>query len=94
MKKRLIDLHWEWMEKGTLNKSGLCDELSNTKYEETLYIFEPSIIEERELLFEGEFNTFWGSGLDYDAEYNSSHPIYTPRRQSIVLLICAIHGEI
>jgi hypothetical protein len=90
---KLIDLYHEWMETGKIKEhpksmgaGGLCNAVP-PKYLKTLELLEPD---------DDDYTTFWGNenyayGADVasDIEYQ-----FTPRRQTIVLLICAIHGEI
>jgi hypothetical protein len=81
---KLIDEHFRWMKDGKMNYGGLCGELVRTKYQKSLYRFIPSIEELRQM---GGDVLFWGnqSGRAF---------IYDLRRQTIVLFICAMHGEI
>lgn len=97
MENKLIDLHFEWMETGVLHNKcgGLCSVLSNTEYRNTLALFKPTDSETS--MMHGESAVFWGSGIYFGDEYTgdgNGNALYTPRRQSIVLLICAMHGEI
>lgn len=96
---KLIELHHEMMETGVLpnRKDGLCDLLRRTKYEKYLNLFKPQFEELKNLSYDNEFATFWGSGLGFGYEAfgdGNGSTLYTPRRQSIVLLICAMCGEI
>ena len=89
---KLIDRHWEWMKAGELDDCGLCAELFDTKYIKTLELFDPTEQEYEKLEKDDESEIYWGSGLKFHSI--TRHIEYTPRRQSIVLLICAMHNEI
>lgn len=96
---KLIELHKQMMETGVLPdfETGLCGLLYKTKYEEYLTLFEPTDEERIDLSDNGELKVFWASGLLHQYEYRgdgNGSTLYTPRRQSIVLLICAMCGEI
>lgn len=96
---KLIELHKQMMETGVLPdfESGICVLLTGTKYREYLTLFEPTEEELIDLSDNGESKFFWASGLfcadEYSGDGNRS-TLYTPRRQSIVLLICAMCGEL
>ena len=98
MQKKLIDLHFEWMETGTMGKpynagGGLCY-LIPVEYDHYFELLKP-ITTELATLEENESTIFWASGLQESySEYSKLAYLYTPRRQSIVLLICAMYGEI
>ena len=84
---RLIDLHKEWMETGQLTgKGGLCNCVPR-KYKRLLNDFKPEW-----------YGLFWAYPLRYNQEkrrqYDSCAYPYTPLRQTIVLFICAIKGEL
>lgn len=82
----------KWMENGRLPKGGLCNSLMGTKYRNTLKLFGPSCEELYELFKEDLSNIFWGSGLSLND--NDRHIKFTPLRQTIVLLILAMHNEL
>ena len=99
MEKKLIDLHFDIMKTELLPRliDGLCSLLKNTKYKETLSLFHPTDDDFISIYKDCEMLSYWGSGLKESAERmgaGNGRTIYTPRRQSIVLLICAMHGEI
>lgn len=82
----------EWRQSGKLEKFGLCPCLEYTKYSSTLSLFEPSS-EEYEELREKDMSTWWwASGL----KQNNMHKVrkFTEMRETIVLFILAIHGEL
>ena len=79
------------MESGRLPSDGLCGSLSGTVYKETLEnVFENLYIE----------GTYWGADIirndnDLSEHYNFRRlHEYGSTRQSIVLLICAMHNEL
>ena len=82
----------KWMKTGELPENGLCRCLSGTKYKSTLRLFRPSGKEKFELIASGFNFGYWGSGLtcnDWGIFYK-----FTPLRQTIVLLILAMHDEL
>lgn len=95
---KLINLHKKWMETGELPwgkdywwQGGLCSNIPQ-KYRATFDMFIPNKSEEDLLNKEKLGITFWASGLEENATNEATS--YTPLRQTIVLLICAMHGEI
>lgn len=91
--KKLIDLYKEWMETGELPKGGLCIALLDTKYEEIIdEELSPTYEDRQTLKKEGLCTTYWASGLPED--HKDEMYGFTPLRQTIVLLICAIHNEL
>ena len=105
MKKRLIDLHNQWMKTGLLNYSGssfgLCNTIPN-EYRETLSLFIPDIYQLRELYDAGIIDTtkfdfaYWAEDCKpFELPFPETNGnIYGPTRQAIVLLICAMHNEL
>lgn len=92
MAKKLITLYKEWMDGGELPEDGLCNSLFYTKYHECLDMFEPTDDELIELAASGLSQSYWGSGLKADC--NDRYYAFTPLRQTIVLLICAMNNEL
>ena len=96
-KKKLIDYHREWKRKKQIPEMGLCsvfDELS-LKYQKTFQLFIPTDAEIRKLDSIEESSSFWASGLNiYEYDLQDRMMGYTPRRQAIILLICAMHNEL
>ncbi len=100
MEKKLIDLHFEWAKKKKIEKTkncytpynGLCYSLNTRGYNDFLDLVTPSKKESDELYGEGFCNAYWGAGLKREDENLMS--AYTPLRQTIVLLICAMAGEL
>lgn len=90
---RLIDLHKEWCEFGGITNSGLCTSIDERKDLKTLSIyFEPTFDESKQLIIDGFDEVYWGSGLPNGHE--DEMKTYTPLRQTIVLLICAMNNEL
>ena len=92
---KLIDYHNRWSEQGQLNNCGLCNALQridNTLYRQFVELFYPEEEEMLQIKKERLSEIFWASGLsetDKDRAYG-----YTELRQNIVLLLCAINGEL
>ena len=87
--KKLIDLYKEWMGTGKIydhynsfGNGGLCN-AAPRKYKNDLLLFTPDILD-----------VYWASmrprfSGTTEAAYN-----FNPLRQTIVLLICAMHNEL
>jgi hypothetical protein len=92
---KLIDLYKEWMETGELDYAGLCSSIP-FKYEDALEMVSPSRKEMTILRKEGKPYVFWGCGIKYSRipKDKTAGCFFSPLRQNIVLLICAIHNEI
>ncbi len=105
MKKRLIDLHNQWMKTGLLNYSGssfgLCYTIPS-EYIDTLKVFTPNKDELEAMHKAGIIDTtqpdvaYWAEDCKPGElplpETNGN--VYGPTRQAIVLLICAMHNEL
>ena len=93
--KKLIDLYKEWMETDELPYSGLCSAVPN-KYQDALDMISPSIEESLVLTKENKPIVYWGCGVAYSRmpDYQTIGCYFSPLRQTIVLLICAIHNEL
>jgi hypothetical protein len=89
--KKLIDLYKEWMEKGDIF-NGLCGRLDSGDYQETFELFVPTKKEKAQLEETGFCEVYWASGLPKNDKKEESS--FTPLRQTIVLLICAMHNEL
>lgn len=89
---KLIELHKKWMETGVLPSHGLCNSLKAKYFRTLLDLFAPPIEANK------DYVTFWAYPLTLSQEGSMSYMEmalpYTPTRQTIVLLICAIHGEL
>ncbi len=88
---KLIDLHKKWMRTGMMDDTGLCNS-TPYKYRKTLDLFEPNTKEHSLLFHTYHSNLYWASGLKVDDD--NKFYTYTPLRQAIVLLICAMHNEL
>ena len=89
--KKLIDHYKEWIEKGGLPDYGLCNSVPS-KYENSLLLFKPTDAELNELECLRMAVFFWASGLTI-SDLNKKQAL-TPLRETIILLICAMHYEI
>lgn len=92
--KKLIDLYYKWVEDGKLPNIGLCDSIPK-KYLKKLKLFEPDELEKISIIKRGRDVYYWGfeySPFKYSLDEMSFS--FTPLRQSIILPICAMHGEI
>jgi hypothetical protein len=89
--KKLIEHYKEWLEKGQLPKFGLCNSVPK-KYKDSLYLFAPTFDELDELACSGISGFYWASGLKILDE--NKKQALTPLRETIILLICAMHDEI
>jgi len=92
-KKKLIDLYKEWMETEDLSGDGLCSSLPK-HYLESFEHFSPSQQEIHELGNQMFSTLYWGSGLKCYDHIDLRARKFTPLRQTIVLLICAMHDEL
>jgi hypothetical protein len=90
---KLIYKHYEWAEKGEMEGAGLCCSMPN-EYRYILELFKPTKEEYILLIDNGNSMSFWASGLNYNADFDDIAFKYTPLRQNIVLLICAMEGEL
>jgi hypothetical protein len=82
MSKPIMELYEEWMETGTLPDYGLCSSLPK-KYLESLSKLSP---------FEGDISLFWAAGVPIG--HWDRYDGFTPLRQTIMLLIAAMHDEL
>jgi hypothetical protein len=89
--KKLIEHYKEWAEKGELPDDGLCGSVPY-EYIESLLLFKPTKDEFIQLTSLGMSWGYWASGLSsYDLD---RYFRLTPLRETIILLICAMHDEI
>lgn len=89
MKKRLIDYHYEWMEKRRMHDCGLCHSLPE-KYKKTFELFYPP-----ELSDWGILVNCWAADIEYNRGNDDKVSYgYGKTRQTIVLFICAMHNEL
>lgn len=81
MKKKnnyFLDLHKEWIRKGTMKWCGLCNNIDN--HTEIFSLFEPTYKDKEQLKIDGLSTYAWGS-LKGEGIAN----VYNPFRQNIVL---------
>ena len=98
---KLIDLHKEWMESGEMwvdtIPNGLCDIINVTtekRYKSDFYLIKPNSTELEELKSSGFDCAYWASELPENASIKDLSRVYSPLRQTIVLLICAMNNEL
>ena len=89
--KKLIEHYEVWLENKQLPKFGLCGSVTK-EYKKSLYLFVPTDDELDELSELGLSGFYWASGLRI-SDLNKSQAL-TPLRETIILLICAMHDEI
>ena len=95
MENTLLAFHNECLKTGRMTRDGLC-ECIPLEYQETLNLFKPD-----EIGFNAKYGNYWGSDITFDEynDYNSLHKAsryggYGILRQTIVLMICAMHNEL
>ena len=89
--KKLIERYKEWANEGQLPRYGLCGSVPN-EYKGSLRLFEPTDDELDGLANLGISGFYWASGLGmFDPNKKQA---LTPLRETIILLICAMHDEI
>lgn len=86
--KKLIDIHFEWMEKRKIYACGLCNSVPRGRYADLLELFEPTEKDYKKLQSDHAPSTYWGK--ENFGQYSDD---YTNRRQTIVLFICYILKE-
>ncbi len=91
-KKKYLEFYEKCMVTGELpNRKGLCNEFgyrygSDEKENPDLNVFYPPA---------GEYTTYWGFGLDLIGNNTHKESIaFTPLRQTIVLFMAAMNGEL
>ena len=89
--KKLIDLYKEWMKTGMMTEDGLCICMPD-EYEKPFRLLYPTREDKIELLITHLSDGFWASGLS--REDDNKYATFTPLRQTIVLLICAMCDEL
>lgn len=72
--------------------NGLCK--SPCINEELLALFEPTKEDFEALQAQGLCETWWASGLDTDTQTTILQSAFSPLRQTIVLFMAAINGEL
>jgi hypothetical protein len=89
--KKLIEHYKVWAKKGELPDNGLCGSVPD-EYIESLLLFKPTKDEFIQLTRLGMSWGYWASGLSPND--SDRHFGLTPLRETIILLICAMHDEI
>lgn len=85
---KLIDLHKKWCGRMGLVNGGLCASIPK-EYKNQFSLIRPTHKEKHQSLIEdGHGIIFWGKKIDQGVR------AYTPLRQTIVLLICAMNNEL
>lgn len=92
MAKKLINLYKEWMETGKIPGNGLCNSMPNDEYKYSLEDFAPYSSDKLGIINDGESRNYWGAGLS--PHHKGVSRDFTPLRQTIVLLICAMNNEL
>lgn len=89
--KKYLPLYEKWMETGRIPNNGLCNSIGSRK----LSVFRPS---RKYSEARGYFHDYWYWGYDGKANYNLRLDYkwhkFTPLRQTIVLLMAAMAGEL
>lgn len=91
---KLIDYHKLWCETGKLPSLGLCSTLIALNLKEEFKILKTLIKPNVEELPWCGHRDYWGCCTETIFKCNIKPNEYTPFRQTIVLLICAIKNEI
>lgn len=90
---KLIDKHFQWMKVGRLpNTNGLCAPLSEEEYNISFSLLRPTAQQARKQ----PNYCWWGRESFSEGQIIDSREYekYNSFRQTIVLFICAMHGEI
>ena len=92
--KTLRQLHEMWMVNKRLPAPGLCASIPKEYYSDLKDLFSPTTLESIELIRKGERYDYWGYGKRSKKDTSAQKILfeYTPRRQSIVLLLCEMHN--
>lgn len=96
--KKLIDLYKEWMETGYMGEpqrsgGGLCNSIPE-EYDASFLLIRPESSDRRQLEEEKVDHIFWASNLPKRTKYKELAFSMTELRQTLILLICAIHNEL
>jgi hypothetical protein len=105
MKKKLIASYKEWSKKGILPNDGLCNCLEDTEYFKTFQLFKPDSKTMTKLFKQDYLTLYWGCDMKWEDIYKITDikqirigefvcRQFTPLRETIVLLICAMHDEL
>ena len=91
--KKLIDHYKKWVEKGELNEAGLCNSIP-AEYLKDLRLFTPTDCDFKILRDNGMSTLYWAHGVGIYGPAIKKRFALTPLRETIILLICAMHDEI
>jgi hypothetical protein len=91
--KKLVEHYKEWIESRKISDDGLCNAIP-AGYFIDLMLFRPTE-DDLKLLIDSEISSlYWASGVSRTASDNKKRFALTPLRETIILLICAMHDEI
>lgn len=98
MKKKppyYLKMYKEWLKEDHLPGLGLCGSLGSPFEDALIKLFEPTDRDFSEIIRYGGDTTFWGFGSS-TKEFTTFEILYTftPLRQTIVLFLAAINGEL
>lgn len=83
------------MKTGVIPKAGLCECLNQHWDNEDFKLFEPDFDTKIELKEKGYSVLYWGSGLKFsDPGTDNRDYAFTELRQTIVLFLAAMNGEL
>lgn len=95
--KKLLQLYEECMVTGELPEIGLCDSVECMGVQRKLKLISPTVGDLDQLIIEGKSIGFWG----YEVPYNSGRYstdgrsyVFTPLRQTLLLLMAALNDEL
>jgi len=86
---KYLKFHFDCLESGVLPSDGLCNSLLGN----SIQLFEPTDLDFKRLFKEGLPVAYWGCGCRYGSLYERAYK-YTPLRQTIVLFLAAMNGEL
>lgn len=90
-KKKYLEFYEQCMNNsGMMSAPGLCDALG--AFNPVLQLFEPTDENRTELQRKDLSTWYWGSGMRYDNPNRAG--TFTPLRQTIVLFMAAMEGEL
>lgn len=94
-KKKYLHLYKEWMEKGEISDMGLCNCFGSPfrgKYQPLFELMRPTTENLLDIIDEGKDEVLWGA--DKPRFSPGDFKGFTPLRQTIVLFMAAINGEL
>lgn len=93
---KLIDLYKSWLMQGIITRNGLCNSLPS-RYKRQLMKFYPTADEWKNFNhFYNRPQGYWGHNGEVDlmSDRARTSKEFSPLRQTIVLLICAMNNEL